>query len=471
MDQPSQQDQDVSQAPVNQEEIPNFLRLDTIPVNYAQSVETDKLFPVNYNEASSTNTGFIKYELQNKGFLHAHSKFVFSLVPDTTNTKAFQPLNVGIASVIKKCVLKIGNQVVNEQSAFGEFHSLKSSLTTNEHMKEREQYMTGRMLNTGFLYTAGSDRLATSYGFDNGKEYDSGNLKVHTFANMNGSTVATRAESPSFSIDMSDLFPFLKVHTLPLYMMDQAVSIEFTLYPTNTHRVCIASGQNANTAYLLDQNECFFMADYLFFGAGDEMNRYAEQNRDMSFTFTDYRTITSTIDATAEVNTIRNLGMANRAVSKVATVFNSSARKEATLLNKFSSIAPTRSASGIVGTIEYNLRLNDRFEFSSNVKNTARLFSLLTQSEGVPHVSRAHYSGEGEGITTDTFEGRDQQAQTHGHFFFLGTEITEPRVGSRGIELTLIVSDFPNHVDEMRSFVEYLRVGRLRDGQFTLLNA
>ena len=36
-------------------------------------------------------------------------------------------------------------------------------------------------------------------------------------------------QCPSYSIDLSDLFPFLKVNQLPLYLIKEPINIEITL--------------------------------------------------------------------------------------------------------------------------------------------------------------------------------------------------------------------------------------------------
>ena len=56
------------------ESVPDFLRLEQIPVNYIQQVETDLLEPVVFTQGTATSKGFARFTLQNKGFLHSHSK-------------------------------------------------------------------------------------------------------------------------------------------------------------------------------------------------------------------------------------------------------------------------------------------------------------------------------------------------------------------------------------------------------------
>ena len=258
--------------------IPDFVRLGSIPVDYVQHVETDLLEAVVQQNGSADRTGFCRFTLQNKGFLHSHSKLLVGLIPATGNASAFLPVQVGIGAVVQRAVLKVGNQVINEISDWAQLHAVKSALISNEMNKEREQYTTGRIMNHGFRYTAKQYELAPTYGLANGREYDDNDLDQLPFAKMDGTSAAKIATSPTYSIDLSDLFPFLKTHQLPLYMIDQPINIEITWAPPNKSRVCVTGGVATNQAYDIDQTELKFCADYIFYGASDEMARYAQAN-------------------------------------------------------------------------------------------------------------------------------------------------------------------------------------------------
>jgi hypothetical protein len=443
--------------------IPDFVRLGSIPADYIQQVESDLLEPVVQQNGSTDRTGFCRFTLQQKGFLHSHSKLFVSLIPNAGSNSAFVPAQVGIGAVIQRAVLKVGNQVVNEISDWAQLHAVKSALISNEINKEREQYMTGRIMNHGFRYSTEQYELAPDYGLDNGREYSGAEAFQMPFARMNGSTAATRATSPTYSIDLSDLFPFLKTHQLPLYMIDQPINIEITWAPPNKARVCTTGGQGAGLSYDIDPTELKFCADYIFYGASDEMQRYAQANRDLSFSFVDYRANVASIDPTAPVTVVRNIGMANRMVTRVVTVFNRDTITDESILNKYASLGLSAvvggNGNGVMGDIAYNLRYNDRYEFASDVSNTARLFSQLTDSESVPFLTRSEYCADSALITTDDFEGRDQKTFLANKFFYLSTRLTGGRVGTKGIEIHLSNTDFST-VDPTPTAITALVVGR-----------
>lgn len=458
------------------DDIPNFLMLDQIPANYTQQLETDLLEPVVFSQGAATTDGFCRFTLQNKGFLHSHSKIFVALKPGAGQTDVFLQPHVGIGQIIKKAVLKIGNKTLNEIDSWSALHAVKSSLITNENNLEREMYMTGRFMNHGFVYNDDSKVFADAYGLDNGVEYNSTDSRLNqpTWAKM---STAKPEECPSYSIDLSDLFPFLKVNQLPLYLIKEPINIELTFEPTVKRRVQISSGQTTDVACEIVRDELKFCADYIYYGTSDEMDRFAMgRGKDLNFTFVDYRLVEHTTSPTQLGQTvIRNLGMANRMVPRVITLLPADAQDEDTLFGKNNSMAPFQNGDGVTGGVKYNIRYNDRFEFTSDVDNIARLFSVFQQSEGVPFITRQEYSDCGTvagGLTTDTFQGRGQN-EMEGKLFYLGTRLTNGRVGQRGIEVHLS-GDFPDSgrvVDLMRCFCEYIRVARLTGGYMEVYNA
>lgn len=454
--------------------IPNFLMLDQIPANYLQQIETDLLEPVVFTQGTATTDGFCRFTLQNKGFLHSHSKIFLSVNPEAGISNGFFSPNAGIGQIIKKAVLKIGNKTLNEIDGWNQLFSVKSAQISNENNTEREMFTTGRFLSHQFEYNAESSVLADDYGLDTGVELETTDYKLPGWYIMN---TGVASQCPTFMIDLSDLFPFLKVNQLPLYMIKEPINIELHFQPNDGKRVQRGES-DTGTAALISQNDLKFCADYVFYGASDEMARYAAANQDMSFSFVDYRLVENTTDHTALGNTvIRNLGMANRVVPRILTVLPSQTHGTVgTILGQQNSISPDTNASGVQSStaIRYNVRYNDRFEYTSDVDSVARLFAQLTQAEGVPFITRSEYSNQSvNAITDNTFMGHEQRGNLEGQMFYLGTRLTNGRVGQRGIELH-ISGDFPSSgrtLDLMRTYCEYVRVARLTGGYVDIYNA
>jgi hypothetical protein len=459
----------MSSDPMSEGSIPDLISLSQIPSNMIQQIETDLLEPVVFNQGSSTQDGFCRFTLQNKGFLHSHSKLFISVQANASVASGFFNPHTGVGQVIKKAVLKIGNKTLNEVSQWNALFGAKSTLIKNENNVEREFYTTGRFMNHQFIYNDGSDTRADLYGLDNGLEYSGTDLRIPKWAEMDGGATA---ESPTFSVDLSDLFPFLKVNQLPLYMINEPINIELTFFPTTGKRIQVDGNDTAGKESLIRRTDLKFCADYVYYnGAGDEMERFKNANRDMSFSFVDYRLVETTVSqANLSSGIIRNLGMANRMVPRIISALADTGLSETNILPASSNAISTQLVAGVPGVIKYNIRYNDRFEFSSDVDNTARLFSILTDAEGVPFITREEYSHQKEMITTNTLNNRNQRANLEGILFYLGTKLTGGRVGQRGLELHLS-GGFPASADTMRNFCEYLRVARLSDGMFEVFNA
>ena len=263
-------------------------------------------------------------------------------------------------------------------------------------------------------------------------------------------------------------------------MINEPINIELTFHPTTKLR-CQVAGADPSTEQPINivRDQLKFCADYIFYGASDEMERYASANKDLNFSFVDYRLIEhSTSDTELGSGLIQNLGMANRLVPRVLSMLapDSADNNEATILGQYQGVSPVVNASGVQGAIKYNVRYNDRYEYTSDVENTARLFSLLTDAEGVPYLNRGLFADQGVagGYTGGTFETRVQSNELPGRFFFLGSRLTNGRVGQRGIELHISGSfagsgtKIPNL---LRSYCEYVRVARLVDGMMEIYNA
>ena len=478
--------------------VPDLIRLSQVPINYEQEIQTDLLEPVVQQEATATGTGFCRFDLQQKGFLHSQSKIFISLVP-LTNGRAFVPPNIGIGSVIQRARLVVGNQVLNEISDWSNLHAIKSTEIDNENNKEREQYVTGRMINHEFAYrdevggkSVFSYPTSGRYLLDNGRNYGlSGGVEakigqVKPFALMNQ---AQPTQSPTYSVDISDLFPFLKTHSLPLYMIDQQLSIEL-VWARTTDRALVPTGVAAGVEYKIDRNELKMCADYIFYTDNDAMTRYATANPVIEFAFPDYRLSKSTLTVSQlSLGQVRNLGMANRQVSRILTTVTNDNITSASMLGKYNATAPSRASPTLAqGGLRYNVRYNDRFEFPTSITNEAELFTHFTQSESIPFVTREEYSRAQRGLSTEyVFEGHDQSSGAvglSGNFLLMGTRLTGGRVGVRGIELHLQMGGAVGSGQEMpdpsgggdtpytvRTYCEYLRLARLSQGGMSVFNA
>ncbi len=431
-------------------QVPDLLRVSPMDTTTATDVETSILDP------AVSSDSFCRFVFLNKGILHSHSKVTFSVTDDGGGDRRFFPLGVGVASLISRAALKIGTKTVQEIDGYNYLTAYKSMFISNEHQLEREQVQSGRVVAHEFRYSDASDTAggaenntrAPRYGLSNGREY---NGAVGAVADLNNLDWANVVKKPVFQIALSDLFPMLKQTQLPLYMMQEQVSVELTFEPVNAQRVCVEDGVGT-VPITIDTTELKLIADYIYYPQ-EMMDAYARANDTISISHFDYRHSKLSVSATSTSGTtqIRNLGGAGRIVTKVITGLQSDDANDNSVLNQYHSISPERhysfgqvpTAGNNNGSLTTNLKYNDRFLYPIDVTNPARHFHNTAQAEGmVPFVTREEFCAEGVALTDDTFEGYVQNSGDAGdekgvlgRFNWLAYRLNRnERVNSRGIE-------------------------------------
>lgn len=487
---------EMSQAPAPSTNVPDLVRIGMIPTNTAINIETDILDPVVHSDT------FCRFQLQNKGILHSHSKIILRM--DTSATEGHFPLNVGVHSLIQRCALRVGTKTISEIDDFNHYIGYKSMFLSNEHQKYREQYVSGRVIahkpyyNDGVANGSGSSQteapkvgidigVAPTCGIDDTME-TAGRLDLRSFATTN------TAYGPEFQVALADLFPFLYTNQLPLYMMKEPVTVELTFAPALRERLVSSSSGGLGSEYTIDTTATQLVADYQYY-PNEIMEQYAMENADLSMTYMDYRLSKRTITITATAGSgvasgekIINVGGAGRIATKVITMLSRQDQKDNALLNNYHAFGcgrtyGTSSSADTNGTLTSNLKYNDHLLYPVDVTNPAVQFHNVVQAEGmVPFVTREEYSFQGDIMTGVTVEGIDQNAQVNGavdvatqglvnQFFYQAYKLNRnERVNQRGVELIVNYNPLDNLSGgasdnyTLRSYVELVKVARLNNG-------
>ena len=466
--------------------VPNLLRVSPMDTTTATDVETSILDPVVKSDT------FCRFVFLNKGILHSHSKITLALTAPDSNSRFYAP-NVGIHQLVSRCALKIGTKTIQEIDGYNFLSAYKSLFISNEHQKEREQIQSARCISHEFRYDdstditggVGNDTQAFFYGLSNGKEYDSAtgasfaaatpDLKVHEYTDIKN--------DPVFQIALSELFPMLKQTQLPLYMMQEQVSVELHFDPVNVNR-CQAENGVGTTTYSVNQDELKLIADYIYYPQ-EMMTAYANANQTITLNHFDYRHSKVSVSSTTDdgQTRIRNLGGAGRIVTKVITGLQTDdSSSDRTILNKTSSISPEAkyvfgeapAAGKQNGSLTVNLKYNDRFLYPIDVVNPARQFHNTAQAEGmVPFVTREEFSAEGTALTTNEFMGYNQNTGDDGNevgilgrFNWLAYRLNRnERVNTRGIEYFYKYDGLGNGANyTQRSWLELAKITTISNG-------
>lgn len=488
-------------------QIPNLIKIGSVATDQSISVQTDVIDPVIFSQREA------RFVLENKGILHSNSRITFAGTGSASNITAgartFFPAGVGINSIIQRCSLRVGTKTICEIEDFADFTAYETNFLPPDAIKEREGVLSGRMVSIaprlqdrGAAFQNASDATlnvesltqAKTIGVDNGIDVvltaDQTNVRdpVLGTAAVDESTgiiwdYQETTNKPTYSILLADLFPFLKLNQLPLYMMSEQVSIHLTFTTQaatglGSSRVSTTQGQNATLANdcTLDRNQCQMVADYIYYPQ-DMMEQYRQANSDMTFTYVDYDTVRRTVGAVEYAGgLIQNLGGAGRIVNKVFVSFNEDDRNEQSdnLLNKYFASSPAITDQSI-SKATLNLKYNDNFLYPIDVSNPARQYHNVFSAEGrVPFISRDLYRGEGQladGATLDgaaNFEGYEAVTDLAGMFFYTAYRLNKgERVNSRGIELYDTRTGINVSGGTMRAWIQVVRVANLRDGIFT----
>lgn len=478
---------DAMDDPVSADRIPDLVKIGAIPSEFGQTLSTDIIDPVTITQKQA------RFTLQRvAGFLHSNSKITLAVTPKTT-TRGYYPMNVGISNLIKSAQLLVGNQVVCSIDDYSVFHSYQSLFISNEDNREREQYLSQRAINHAPRYSARSvaditdipPNCAPAVSLDLGrnpvqnKATGTATQQLFPFQIHDSTSAQTISEAPVYSVYLSDLFPFMKYNQLPTFMIDQEVHIDIVFQDTvsslagasRSIRMCVAGTQDQQVEYDINTEEVKLIYDSISYD-GEVMTKYAEQNKQLTFSYVDYRLAKRTGDETAFADLTFPLGGNGRLVSKVLFAL----QPHGSLVPRSLLLGNCARATDPDEELTINLRYNDRFEFSVDRSNKAMLFHTTQQAEGqVPMVMRDEYSKSGTNaspknmLTTDTFEGHAQSSDIglYGNFNWTAIKPNRnERVNNQGMDLTYKSANLPAGNYTLRAYLELLKVATIKDGQF-----
>jgi len=449
---------------VDGDSVADLTRPSTFDFSYAQSISSE------IREAVVMSDDFARFQIDRKGFLSHQSKITFSVVPVAGNTSAYFPLGVGVNSLIDRVILKAGNRTISETQEFGQLKAYESMFLTGEANKEREMYLTQRLINHAPVYetnptTFQTNSDAPTYGIDNGRSYDGTDLKMLPCNRIDGTNATTISQSPVYSLHIGDLVDLFKHQDFPVYLCDEELFIELHFQRNSKKRVSVNQAQTAFTAdYVIDPRETRMMYDTIYYD-GDQMEAFrARANKTgLTYQYHDYR-LTKRTSATPATwaNLVQNIGGGGRFVDKVVVrIGRDDDNKEKKLLNHYYSQHPT------TGTSTFNIRYNDRYEFPIDRDNTALLFQTLKTAEGeVPFITRQEYSREMVDTITDrTWEGSQQRSSLGGNLHYLAVKPErEERINNQGIDL-IFKGTFPAESLTLMAWIALRKVARIKDGR------
>lgn len=455
-----------SQEP--EDDTPELVNPSLLPPNYAQKIETDILDPVVIND------DFIRFTLPKKGFLSHQSKITFAIEGQNNNKSAYFPLNIGVNSVIQRAVLKAGNRTICETDDWNYLQCYRSLFLTPENNKERERFLTQRMLSRQPEYdnTTATNTNAPTYAIDTGVYIDeaSGDYAMPLYSTMSNEA---RKPSPVYSIFLGDLFDIFNGNNLPLYMLTDEITIELYTSESANKRTWIGSGGANDHNFRLEQSQVKMVYDTIYYD-GETMEKYRQRvNRTgLTMSYVDYRLTRRTGPVNTFSSIVQNLGGAGRLVDKVILGLTDSsqtgAQNEIVILNNYVAIA-----NGQVGApLTLNIRYNDRDEFTRDLDNPAvQLNESRVAEQGAPmYVTTSEYSSilQPTSITSNNIETRDTRTGLQGSLVWNSFRLKRgERVNNQGIDLVYKTGIVGVDAHELKVWLALRKVARIENGLLT----
>lgn len=464
---------------MNKSSIPDVLRPTTRTTMSNVDIYTSVLEPINKTQTR------VVWNLRQTGILNAGSRIVMSVHPDNATAQtSFLPLGCGIASCIETATLRVGTRVIAQTEHFSENYFAHRSVHTREQKRLIDMPLDG-----------GCGEVSNSPNFDGKYAMDTGSAiysnKTTALVPTKYKPVVSQTDCPTYSIALDDLFVMMRGLQLPLFCMEEVVSIELLLRQqknpaTDKTLMFSAAPTSTSTSYGLDNFALHI--DYLQYDTAtmERVKSMVYSENGMPFIYDDVSTTTTQIpavpqpaDNTTTTNSIvREVGSAGLKVRNVLVMEKKSGVGN-TLFGNYRSEAPVHPP-------KYNWRYNNKIVYPRAVFNTSFMRSETEQvlkfpmsvpnvmySQDVENEFYANKNG-GQNLMFDaatTMEGQSPQVLS-GTYFITALNLEK---GKNGLPTEIIHKNilyerentFSRNDYEARDllfFVEHERSWMLRNG-------
>jgi hypothetical protein len=261
------------------------------------------------------------------------------------------------------------------------------------------------------------------------------------------------------------MFPWLGKVQLPLYLMKEQVSIELFFETDNAKKYITPKGGTDITGpIVIDTEQTKLVADYIYYPQ-PIMDNYEAQiaKTGLTIPILEYGLVKMTVALVSDdVKILRNIGGANRMVTKLIIMNSETGKTRQVLFNDFGSSLVSKDGA----TFRYNIKYNDRNLYPRNIDNVAHAFNQVQNAEGLPlFITGGEYDVDRADYTTKTIEGYNlnlaAQTNTRG---FVAIKLDGERVNSAGIEVDMALFDTNGDV-VTRIYLEMGCILTLKDGK------
>jgi hypothetical protein len=345
--------------------------------------------------------------------------------------------------------LKFGGKLISEIQDFNHFMSYKACFNSNEENFERNTVTNGILMD----YQMIDDEV----GIHTGRSYKGDAVLFEEFNDLK--------QIPTYQIRLVDMFPWLGKVQLPLYLMKEQVSIELFFETDNAKKyITPKGGTDITSPIVIDTEQTKLVADYIYYPQ-PIMDNYEAQiaKTGLTIPILEYGLVKMTVALVSDdVKILRNIGGANRMVTKLIIMNSETGKTRQVLFNDFGSSLVSKDGA----TFRYNIKYNDRNLYPRNIDNVAHAFNQVQNAEGLPlFITGGEYDVDRADYTTKKIEGYDlniaAQTNTRG---FVAIKLDGERVNSAGIEVDMALFDTNGDV-VTRIYLEMGCILTLKDGK------
>ena len=439
--------------------LPEILKVKPMNTVDSMSIHTSILEPIVCNQ------NVCRFTLERRGILDINSAVqvgaVFQKDAGDAAIKHFPPIRTGGHALIKTATLRIGATAIATTDEYGHYQTMMRQFKAVEERCRKDGVLSGCVdgLEPSNLEDGGLQPMNLGWGRNTFGHPEVNAIMSETNEIVSTDTTAGSPEAVTavFAVKLSELFPMMRSVQLPLYLIQEPVSIEIQWAEKDEGVSYIrehpGGGASSTSGLKIATTQVKFLADYLTY-SDDRMAEMGAQVMSEDGLQMPYNDIILTSTATSQTahpgaggppvrtDVNREIGLSSRVVKSIMwsdrVLAPADAREQ--LLGVYRSDAYCQPD-------QFNLRINDRLMFNRPVENEAQKNNYLAQVEGVElQVTSAEYSLDQnvehntvtKEITLPSFSAAQtveqipiSQQTLGGHAHYCGVDlITNPLVGS-----------------------------------------
>ena len=311
------------------------------------------LYNVKTQPVSFLASNLVRFQIPNSGIMNSGSAYIEFAVAPNFNGSSF-PLSVGSHAVISRARLMTqSGRIIADQRNFNKKQTVEKTFRTMEYNRFVAPYLDGSWMSYTIsqqgltdgagaelknkLIVAGDPVAVAANGYDTAINDSMSWARPQVIRPYKGSE---NGHLQQFRVTMTELFPMLYSHQLPVQIMEQLyVELDFepddargkVFVPTVDNGAEWTAGDNrlyaAGTGVV--QSSCFFISDHIIYDSPEVMARieaHAEKNGGLAFPFTDYTisllsvTNNDLTSATDLYETTRQLGCNEYKLCSIKTI-------------------------------------------------------------------------------------------------------------------------------------------------------